>query len=95
MVHGAGMEDGIAQGYLQLVGIPYVSNNVYSSVVCQDKEFFKELLEYHNIPTVKYVWFFDNEYYLFPNAYELKDASLDDIIRSNKEARDLVKALFK
>lgn len=62
MVHGAGMEDGIAQGYLQLVGIPYVSNNVYSSVVCQDKVFFKELLEYHNIPTVKYVWFFDNEY---------------------------------
>lgn len=63
MVHGAGMEDGIVQGYLQLVGIPYVSNNVYSSVVCQDKVFFKELLEYHNIPTVKYVWFFDNEYY--------------------------------
>ena len=63
MVHGAGMEDGIVQGYLQLVGIPYVSNNVYSSVVCQDKVFFKELLEYHHIPTVKYVWFYDNEYY--------------------------------
>ncbi len=63
LVHGAGMEDGIVQGYLELVGIPYVSNNVYSSVVCQDKVFFKELLEYHNIPTVKYTWFFDNEYY--------------------------------
>ena len=63
MVHGAGMEDGIVQGYLQLVGIPYVSNNVYSSVVCQDKVLFKELLEYHHIPTVKYIWFYDNEYY--------------------------------
>lgn len=62
VVHGAGMEDGIVQGYLQLVGIPYVSNNVYSSVVCQDKVFFKELLEYHDIPTVKYIWFYDNEY---------------------------------
>jgi len=62
LVHGAGMEDGIIQGYLQLVGIPYVSNNVYSSVVCQDKVFFKELLGFHDLPTVKYVWCFDNEY---------------------------------
>lgn len=62
MVHGAGMEDGVVQGYLQLIGIPYVSNNIYSSVVCQDKVFFKELLGFHDIPTIKYVWFFDNEY---------------------------------
>ncbi len=63
LVHGAGMEDGIVQGYLKLVGVPYVSNNVYSSVVCQDKVFFKQLLEYHKLPTVKYVWCFDNEYH--------------------------------
>lgn len=62
MVHGAGTEDGVVQGYLQLVGIPYVSNNIYSSVVCQDKVFFKELLGYHELPTIKFVWFFDNEY---------------------------------
>lgn len=62
MVHGHGMEDGTIQGYLQLVGIPYVSNNIYSSVICQDKVFTKQLLEQNNLPTVKYVWFFDNEY---------------------------------
>jgi len=62
IVHGAGTEDGVIQGYLQLVGIPYVSNNIYSSVICQDKVFFKELLEFHDLPTVKYVWCFDNEY---------------------------------
>lgn len=45
-----------------MVGIPYVSNNIYSSVICQDKVFTKQLLEHNNLPTVKYVWFFDNEY---------------------------------
>ena len=62
IVHGKGTEDGTIQGYLQMVGIPYVSNNIYSSVICQDKVFTKQLLEHNDIPTIKYVWFFDNEY---------------------------------
>lgn len=62
MVHGAGTEDGAIQGYLEMVGIPYVSNNLYSSVICQDKVYTKELLEHNELPTLKYVWFFDNEY---------------------------------
>jgi len=62
MVHGAGTEDGSIQGYLEMVGIPYVSNNLCSSAICQDKVFSKQLLEYNNLPVVKYVWFFDNEY---------------------------------
>lgn len=62
MVHGRGTEDGTIQGYLGTIGIPYVSNNIYSSVICQDKVFTKQLLEHNELPTVKYVWFFDNEY---------------------------------
>lgn len=62
MVHGSGTEDGAIQGYLEMVGIPYVSNNLYSSVICQDKVYTKELLEHNELPTLKYVWFFDNEY---------------------------------
>lgn len=62
MVHGAGVEDGAIQGYLEMVGIPYVSNNIYSSVICQDKVFSKQLLDHNELPIVKYVWFFDNEY---------------------------------
>ena len=63
MVHGRGMEDGTIQGYLQLVGVPYVSNNIYSSIICQDKVFTKQLLEHNDLPTLKFVWFFDNEYH--------------------------------
>ena len=62
MVHGRGTEDGTIAGFLQTIGIPYVSNNIYSSVICQDKVFTKQLLEQNDLPTVKYVWFFDNEY---------------------------------
>ena len=62
MVHGAGTEDGSIQGYLEMIGIPYVSNNLCSSAICQDKVFTKQLLEFNDIPTVKYVWFYDNEY---------------------------------
>lgn len=62
IMHGHGTEDGTIQGYLQMVGIPYVSNNIYSSVICQDKVFTKQLLEHNDLPTIKYVWFFDNEY---------------------------------
>ena len=62
MMHGAGTEDGSIQGYLETIGIPYVSNNLCSSAICQDKVFSKQLLEFNDLPVVKYVWFFDNEY---------------------------------
>ncbi len=63
MVHGNGTEDGTIQGYLRTIGIPFVSNNMYSSVICQDKVFTKQLLDYNEIPVIKYTWCFDNDYY--------------------------------
>ena len=44
IVHGANVEDGSLQGYLNLIGIPYVGSNIYSSVVAQDKVFMKQIL---------------------------------------------------
>ena len=41
IVHGAKIEDGTIQGYLNLVGVPYVGSSIYSSVVGQDKVFMK------------------------------------------------------
>ena len=63
MVHGAGIEDGVIQGYLQMIGIPFVGNNIYSAVVSQDKILSKQILEFNNLPIPRYVWFFDNDYY--------------------------------
>ena len=62
IVHGANIEDGSIQGYLNLVGIPYVGSNIYSSVVGQDKVFMKQVLTASDIEVVKYVWFGERFY---------------------------------
>lgn len=62
IVHGTNVEDGVLQGYLQTIGIPFVGPNVYSAVVGQDKAFMKDIWKNANLPMTKYVWFYDSEY---------------------------------
>jgi len=62
MVHGANVEDGSIQGYLNMIGIPYVGSNTYSSAVGQDKVFAKSLLQAVGVPVTKYVWFGERFY---------------------------------
>lgn len=62
IVHGTNVEDGVLQGYLQSVGIPFVGGDVYASVVGQDKIFMKEVFESNKLPICKYTWFYDSEY---------------------------------
>ncbi len=64
IVHGNNMEDGTLQGYLELVGIPYVGSNVLGSCLGQDKVVMKQVFESLNLPIVEYTYFFDNEYFL-------------------------------
>jgi len=63
IVHGTNVEDGTLQGYLDLLGIPYVGSNHYSAAVGQDKVFMKQIFESGNLSVAPYVWFFENEYY--------------------------------
>ena len=62
IVHGTNVEDGILQGYLQSIGIPYVGSSVYASVVGQDKIYMKQVFTSENLPIAKYVWFYDIDY---------------------------------
>lgn len=62
IVHGTNVEDGVLQGYLQSIGIPFVGSNVYGSVVGQDKAFMKDVWSNADIPMTKYVWFYDVDY---------------------------------
>ena len=62
IVHGTNVEDGVLQGYLQMIGIPFVGGDVYASSVGQDKVFMKEILEQEDLPICKYTWFYDTEY---------------------------------
>jgi len=63
IVHGNNMEDGTLQGYLELVGIPYVGSGVLGSSLGQDKVVMKQVFESVGIPIVDYTWFYDCEYY--------------------------------
>lgn len=62
ILHGTNGEDGVLQGYLQTIGVPYVGSSVYASVVGQDKIFMKEIFKGSDLNIPKYVWFFDEEY---------------------------------
>ena len=62
VVHGANVEDGSIQGYLNMIGIPYVGSNIYSSVLAQDKVFMKQVLQSNHIPVTKFVWFGERFY---------------------------------
>lgn len=55
VLHGPFGEDGTMQGYLELVGVPYVGNGVLASAAGMDKEFTKALFEAANIPVTPHV----------------------------------------
>jgi len=51
IVHGTTGEDGVLQGFLETLGIPYVGAGVTGSAVGMDKSIFKALLRDAGIPT--------------------------------------------
>jgi len=73
IVHGTNVEDGVLQGYLQTIGIPFVGSNVYGSVAGQDKTIMKDIWSEFGLPMTKYIWFYDTDY------RQDKDAVLDKI----------------
>lgn len=73
IVHGTNVEDGVLQGYLQTIGIPFVGSNVYGSVAGQDKTIMKDIWKEAELPMTKYVWFYDTDY------RQDKDSVLDKI----------------
>ena len=73
IVHGTNVEDGVLQGYLESIGIPFVGGDVYASVVGQDKVFMKDIFKEANLPMTNFTWFYDSDY------YNDKDKVIDDI----------------
>lgn len=55
MLHGKYGEDGVIQGVLELLGIPYTGCNVLTSAIGMNKIVTKELLRANGIPVSPYV----------------------------------------
>lgn len=62
VLHGTNCEDGIFEGVLETVGIPYAGCNTLSSAVGMDKIMMKMILQSEDIPVVDYVWTTDKNW---------------------------------
>lgn len=63
VLHGSNGEDGIFEGVLESIGIPYAGCNTLSSANGMDKITMKMILQANDIPVVDYVWFTDKQWF--------------------------------
>ncbi len=63
VLHGSNGEDGIFEGVLETIGIPYAGCNTLSSANGMDKITMKMILQANDIPVVDYVWFTDKQWF--------------------------------
>lgn len=56
VVHGTNCEDGIFEGVLETIGLPYAGCNTLASAVGMDKIMMKMILKSDGIPVVDFVW---------------------------------------
>lgn len=59
--HGAYLEDGSIQGYLNMLGVPYAGPSVIGAAIGQDKVIQKQLLTTNDINVANYTWFYSDE----------------------------------
>ncbi len=63
VLHGSNGEDGIFEGVLESIGIPFAGCDTLSSANGMDKITMKMIMQACDIPVVDYVWFTDKEWY--------------------------------
>lgn len=63
VLHGTNGEDGIFEGLLETIGIPFAGCNTLSSANGMDKITMKMILKECDIPVVDYVWFTDRQWF--------------------------------
>ena len=63
VLHGTNGEDGIFEGLLETIGIPFAGCNTLSSANGMDKITMMMILKECDIPVVDYVWFTDRQWF--------------------------------
>lgn len=62
VLHGPFGEDGVVQGYLQTLGLPYVGCGVLASAVAMDKAAMRRVFQAEGIPMTPHVWFTEHDW---------------------------------
>lgn len=68
VLHGSNGEDGIFEGVLESIGIPFAGCNTFSSANGMDKITMKMIMAANDIPVVDYVWFTDKQWFAQKDA---------------------------
>jgi D-alanine-D-alanine ligase len=68
VLHGPFGEDGTVQGFLELVGIPYVGAGVTASAAGMDKAVCKDIFRAHGLPIVTHRVFLRKQWHSDPQA---------------------------
>ena len=63
VLHGSNVEDGIFEGVLETIGIPYAGCNTLASANGMDKITMKMILRECGVPVIDYVWFTDKQWF--------------------------------
>ena len=74
-MHGTNGEDGSIQGFLEILGIPYIGPDVLASSIGMDKIMMRRILKEQNIPSLEYVAFYSLDYIKGEDKYikEIED----------------------
>lgn len=67
ILHGSNGEDGVFQGLIETIGVPFVGCDVLASAIGMDKIMMKMVLSSSNIPVVPFCWFTDKEWFAKEN----------------------------
>lgn len=62
IMHGTNGEDGSIQGFLEILGVPYIGPDVLASSIGMDKIMMRRILKEQNIPSLDYVSFYSADY---------------------------------
>ena len=62
VLHGPYGEDGVVQGYLETLGLPYVGCGVLASAVAMDKTAMRRVFLAEDIPITPHVWFTEHDW---------------------------------
>lgn len=68
VLHGPHGEDGTVQGFLELLGLPYVGAGVMASAVGMDKAVCKDIFRAHNLPIVPHLTFLRRQWQTDPEG---------------------------
>jgi len=78
VLHGTYGEDGTMQGFLEIVGLPYIGAGVLASALAMDKEKAKMQWQSNGLPVLDYIIIFKNQFLAMKDSYRELLKSIND-----------------